>query len=431
MPDEYGRFNLNDGLNLAQGIMSVKSGMRQQTEFDEDRQAQDLAQSLMKDPEYKIDQGIAPHIAFKANVMASEAKAKTLMADNAYLQNKAERYKAQLTEDMPRLQKITSLADSGDDEGFYSAAESFYNDRVYDGAKVKFMPGEGKMSVTEKDGKTRMVNMPSKENILKSVTMYSDPQNYLSVNLHNDSEILKSNADQMRKAEQLYSADGDPLGVSMAYITDPKTRKQGMMYFNSYTGDPVDIDKYMKSGAVTADTLKNSLEIYSKKIGIQKTAQELINSILEAGLKQQESGLKTQEAGLKTLEAEKKKKDLAKGEDVKSDDMKSLERMIYDAGDEPSQAQVATINGIAGKYGLTFKQYTTEEPGTLYGTNEVTKWGLIDDRTGQPATSVSVPQGAGLNSAAPAPKKAPAKPKSVPKRKPGESVADYLKRTGM
>lgn len=286
------------------GLMSVQQGMRQQQEFDDKRAAQDLAGQLLENPDMQIDpKKYSPNVAFMAQFLKSQAEAAKLSASNETLRQKALTYESQLAEDMPRINKIVGLANSSDEEGFYKAAEDFYNTRIYDGAKVKFLP-ENKMEITEKDGSIRIVARPDKDDILKTLSFYQDPKNYISVNLHLDNEIIKSNAEAISKAEQLYDAKGNPLGVAVTYLTDPKTKKAGIVYFDSYTGQPVDIDQYKKNGLLTDSQLKNSLDIMSKRLGLQIGAQNLMNSRLEFGLK-------VLEGENKSLEIKKKRADLA------------------------------------------------------------------------------------------------------------------------
>jgi len=309
MPDEWGRPTFNDFANIGMGLMSVQQGMRQQQKFDEERAAQDLAGQLLEKPDTQIDpKKYSPNVAFKAQLLKAQAEAAKLSASNETLRQKALAYESQLTEDMPKINKIVGLANSSDEDGFYKAVEDFYNTRIYDGAKVKFLP-EKKMEVTEKDGSIRIVARPDKDDILKTLSFYQDPKNYISVNLHLDNEIRMKNAEAMSKAEQLYDAKGNPLGVAVTYLTDPKTKKAGIVYFDSYTGQPVDIGKYQKNGILTDSQLKNSLDIMSKRLGLQIGAQNLMNSRLEFGLK-------VLEGKNKSLDIKKKQADLAGNDEL-------------------------------------------------------------------------------------------------------------------
>jgi hypothetical protein len=419
MPDEWGRPTFNDFANIGMGLMSVQQGMRKQQEFDEERAAQDLAGQLLEKPDMQIDpKKYSPNVAFKAQLLKSQAEAAKLSASNETLRQKALTYESQLAEDMPRINKIVGLANSPDEEGFYKAAEDFYNTRIYDGAKVKFLP-ENKMEITEKDGSVRTTLRPDKAQILNTLSFYQDPKNYISVNLHLDNEVRRSNAEAMSKAEQLYDAKGNPLGVAVTYLTDPKTKKAGIVYFDSYTGQPVDIGKYQKNGILTDSQLKNSLDIMSKRMGLQIGAQNLMNSRLEFGLK-------VLEGENKSLEIKKKQADLAGNDELS----KIYQDLSKNFGIAPNQVDADTgkpftvdeKTAVAARNYLRGKGYDA-----TWSKAEDGKWALTEIQKGKlrmdAGKQKNVRGGAGLMSGS-APAKSPTPKQGKPSLVVGKTYVD-------
>ena len=412
MPDQWGRPTFNDGMAIAQGLRSVTQDMQR-------RNISEIAQKVAENPEWKPGEGenYTPEALYQGRIHGIAAHMDKLSLSEAQMKERVARYELERRELEKRIVPI--LADDSP-EGRTKLYKAFSE---YSGSGITIAPAdEGKIEVTYPDGRKSVQQAPSSEQITQMAQSILDPRGFINQRLAWDRYAKEKNIEWLERAQDLRDPkSGNPIGVKFTQQIDPSTHKPRPVYINVATGmelNEAEIKDLHKKGFITTDDMKASLELQKKAMDARKAQYDLLKSMYGAEKAKAEAG----------------------GDGATITDIKNVERMVFDAGENPSESQIQLIKKAANKIGLDYVKIGEGSKGGWFGMGaEPPKYALIDQQTGQPVQDEEAPAGAspntpaaGLASAAGGeakPNPQPEKTASVAKRNPGESIEDYLKRT--
>lgn len=427
MPDEYGRPQFSDWTNIAAGLKSL----------NEDRSKKNIsavAQKIAENPDWKPGEGetYTPDEMWQGRVLGTSAATDKLRLSEATMREKTARYQLEHEEFTNEWgKKVAPLLVSNPDEGI-AAAYNLFNGTLKNGITVKALEGN-KIEITGPNG-TSVQQAPSVDQVNQMGQAMMDPKAFISSQIAWDNDIRKMNVEQAMKAQDLRDPKtGKSLGVKMANFYDKATNSNRPVFISSTTGKELsaeEIKALADKGYITSEDMKTTLDLQKKALEAQNEQLERVSKLLGIAGKKQDlvkgaqeitlGGLKiagqVEENKGKKLDNEKKSKDLAVGEDkTKVSDISSIERMIYDAGDNPTGTQIELIKKAANKIGMEFVNKEIEPA------KERSFWFDKAAKTGW----VLQPKAAGLASASGTPRTAPkAEPKPQANGKKKRMVYD-------
>lgn len=392
MPDQWGRPTFQDGVSIAQGLRSINQDRTKQN-------VSKIARQIAENPDWTPGEGdkFTDDELWQGRIMGLSAHMDKLNLETAQMQQKALVYRLEQEEFLKEWKKVSLYQDT-DQNKFIEEAYKLFNEHLKNGVTIKALEGN-KIEITTPDGTKSVQQAPTAEQINDMALSFTDSKAALAQRIAWDQDIKKINMQQMLKAQNLRDPEtGKALGVKAVNLFDKATNSLRPVYVDIKTGNELSADEVKAladNGFITAEEMKDTLDLQKKSFDAQTAQAKLISEITKA-----------------------------KGGDVKITDLEKLNKMIfnYENNENQGQAELATIQAAADVLGYEYKKVSEGKKRTVRSDipprYELAKKGGSGGNQGL-ASADSILET----------NRKKGKSVSIAKRKPGESIEDYVART--
>lgn len=235
MVDQYGRPTVDDGMNLARGLMQLESGMKAEKEKADQKKIESEAYKgldmLSKNPKADLsglsDKGryMASKLFYDKRLSGINAQIKEKQLTNEGMQEVLNRARVQEAMDLQDKKNAMAAWAAGDTEKYKKFAHQIMN-RAPNGLNVE-MGENGKIKKTSFDGTMEEVDDIPIEQYHEMMGAYFNmsPEDRIKARIANSQIIQQKNQEIYSKAEPMFKG-GSVIYKIPAGLVDPVTGKQ-------------------------------------------------------------------------------------------------------------------------------------------------------------------------------------------------------------